>query len=392
MTAAASTPYTAPRRVPQPKVADQHFQHPQAFAPTESFQPLPVPTGQPPYRLDLGEVLGADAITAIQNAGKLIIHVNGDSGGVKDPNPQLAVAKAMAAELTGDATGPSFFYHVGDVVYFNGDAADYTSQFYEAYNDYSAPILAIPGNHDGDPSDPTQAPSLQAFVNNFCAPAPRRTQESGEFDRDAMDQPNVYWTLTAPFVTIIGLYSNVPSGGQIAQDQIDWLTAELAAADPTKALFVAVHHPPYSADAHHGGSQHIGDIIDGAVDNALRQNPAARRPDMVLTGHVHDYQRFTRTLDSGEQVPYIVAGAGGYHNLHLMAKDSNGGTLQTPWQTPDPGVVLESYADDDFGYLRLEISAATVVGTYSTVGYKPKAPAAGVRDTFTLDLKAHTVG
>jgi acid phosphatase type 7 len=41
-----------------------------------------------------------------------------------------------------------------------------------------------------------------------------------------MTQPYVFWTLLAPFVTIIGLYSNVPEGGEIHNDQIGWLAAE----------------------------------------------------------------------------------------------------------------------------------------------------------------------
>ena len=41
-----------------------------------------------------------------------------------------------------------------------------------------------------------------------------------------MIQPNVYWTLEATFATIIGLYTNVPEGGMLDQDQIDWLQKE----------------------------------------------------------------------------------------------------------------------------------------------------------------------
>jgi hypothetical protein len=34
---------------------------------------------------------------------------------------------------------------------------------------------------------------------------------------------------------------------------------------------------------------------------------------MQFSGYVHNYQRFSRTVD-GQMVPYIVAGAGGYPN------------------------------------------------------------------------------
>ena len=45
---------------------------------------------------------------------------------------------------------PSFFYHLGDVVYFTGARSSYYDQFYDPYLHYAAPIFAIPGNHDGD--------------------------------------------------------------------------------------------------------------------------------------------------------------------------------------------------------------------------------------------------
>ena len=41
---------------------------------------------------------------------------------------------------------------------------------------------------------------------------------------------------------------------------------------------------------------------------------------MVLAGHVHDFQRLTKTAADGTQVPYIVAGNGGDHNLHAIMK------------------------------------------------------------------------
>jgi hypothetical protein len=42
-------------------------------------------------------------------------------------------------------------------------------------------------------------------------------------------------------------------------------------------------------------------------------------PDMIVAAHVHNMQRFTVEADKGV-VPYLVAGAGGYNNLHKMQK------------------------------------------------------------------------
>ena len=49
----------------------------------------------------------------------------------------------------------------------------------------------------------------------------------GAITRDAMTQPYVYWTLNAPFVTIVGLYSNTDEfEGDFDQNQVKWLVNE----------------------------------------------------------------------------------------------------------------------------------------------------------------------
>jgi hypothetical protein len=87
------------------------------------------------------------------------------------------------------------------------------------------------------------------FLNkktNFCASEDEITVDAGDIDRDAMIQPNVYWTLNVPFVTIIGLYSNVPDGGVIKDDEFNWFKGELESAPKDKALIISVHHAPFS--------------------------------------------------------------------------------------------------------------------------------------------------
>jgi len=98
--------------------------------------------------------------------------------------------------------------------------------------------------------------------------------------------------------------------------QIAFLTAALKRVKSDKftgGVIIAVHHPPYSIDAHHGSSPTIAAAIDKAAATAKRT------PDMVLSGHVHDYQRFTRTTGAGPAITYVVSGNGGYHNLHKLA-------------------------------------------------------------------------
>jgi hypothetical protein len=284
----------------------------------------------------------------------------------------------MIKDLASSPT-PAFFYHLGDVVYFNGDESQYGPQFYEPYAQYNVPIFAIPGNHDGDNSDDPSVASLTAFVQNFCSATPHLDPQAQEFNRDTMDQPNVYWTLdAAPFLTIIGLYTNVPSGGQVAQDQAAWLAGELKAADPALPVVIALHHPPYSADALHGSATGMRTLLDGAFQSS------GRTADMVLTGHVHDYQRFTRTI-AGRQVPYIVAGAGGYHNLHAMASDAK------PGMQVMPDCVLDQFSADRWGFVRFSVTAATGVITGEYIGVDSSGSMSSF-DSFSLDTRAHTVG
>jgi hypothetical protein len=352
-----------------------------------SFRPLPPPTGATPFRLDLKSIISDADYQAILADRKLTFHLNGDMGGVNYGVPQELVASGMEGDF--DATKPAsenaaFLYITGDCVYFNGEIAQYYSQFYEPYTHYPAPIFAVPGNHDGE--NLTTGSSLDGFVRNFCAPAPVHLPEAGESNRTAMTQPNVYWTLLTPFVNIVGLYSNVPEGGEIQAPQSDWLINELKTLPKDVPIFVALHHPVYSADVFHSGSTHMKTLLETAA------TAAGRHPDMVLSGHVHDYQRLTKSLPDGTQVPYIVAGSGGYHNLHAIMK-VNGERMITPSvfddKQGDP-VTLEKYSDDHWGFSRLEVTDKMVTGRFYQVPRPQDSFSKGNQlvDYFEFDLAA----
>jgi acid phosphatase type 7 len=352
--------------------------------PHQQFQTLPPPTGQAPYRLKLEDVLPEDRMKTIKE--KLVFQTAGDTGGIQSGTAQVIVAQHMENDLNSSqgSDKPAFFYHLGDVVYFYGEADHYYGQFYDPYQNYNAPIFAIPGNHDGAVLG-GQVPSLAAFVNNFCAPVPQITPEAGDVMRHAMTQPNAYWTLEAPYATIIGLYTNVPEGGILDQDQIDWFQSEMKTADKDKALIVAMHHPIYSGDKWHSGSAYMGDILDQAIKETKRV------PDMVLAGHVHNYQRFTRKyhMDGRDyQIPYIVAGAGGYFHLHYEQM-LDGNTVNFGRTFTQEQVTLDRYCDDRHGFLRLEVTRNEIKGIYLTVPRpqeKWRTPAQ-IFDTFVHQLK-----
>jgi len=329
--------------------------------PPQPWRDLPPATGQPPFHMSLDSILSPDAMLSITQSGTLVFHSVGDTGGVNTPTQIDNVANYMESDFSGaDITQhPSFYYHLGDVVYYDGELANYYAEFYEPYMTYPGPIVAIPGNHDGDIDPQTGETSLEGFVRNFCSQAPVHTTESHDAPRSAMTQPNVYWTLLTPLVTIIGLYSNCPEGGQLSQAQIDWLESELSSAPTDRAVILAVHHPLYSAYGGKPGSQHIKGVIENAVKSA------GRAPELILTGHVHNYQRFTGTLN-GQDVPMIVAGAGGYNlKLHTLSNAFHKAKLPIAMVGSDG--VLESFCDDRHGYLRITVTRKAIECEYVAV-------------------------
>ena len=351
------------------------------------FKPLPPPTGPTPFHLDLKDVIDKKLYNAIADKNEMVFHISGDIGGIKRPEVQQLVVDGMEKDFQHDpkeiTSDPVFAYTLGDCVYYNGQAADYYAQFYKPYEHYVAPVFAVPGNHDGDAVAPET--SLEAFVRNFCSPTPVITPDARDIPRDAMTQPNVFWSLVTPVATIVGLYSNVPEGGKIRPDQQTWLANELKKAPKSKALFVTMHHPIYSADDHHSGSGAMRTALESAI------TASDRHPDIVFAGHVHNYQRFTRVVKK-EQFPYIVAGAGGYWHLHAVAK-VNGQKVIAPVTMTQTGdeVTLERYVDDRHGFLRVEIKGSVITGKYYTVPRPQESwhVPSRLADTFKFNWRQH---
>ena len=364
--------------------ASEQLTAPKAPHEEQVWHRLPTPTGKSPYRLDLEAVIGKDAVTAIAKSGRLVFHTVGDTGGIDNAWPQQIVAYWMEKDAAQHF--PAFFYHLGDVVYYDGEHGSYYPQFYEPYLHYPAPIFAIPGNHDTDVGVPPNHRSLEPFMKNFCDTKPHHSPDARDIERTTMIQPNCYWTLNTPLATIIGLATNAPEHGVVKKSQVDWLIGELKAAPKDRALLVALHHPPLSVDSHHGASVSMREMLDGAFSKA------ARLPDLVLSGHIHNYQRFTRPLENGETLAYVVAGAGGYPNLHTLAR-VGGAPPPVPWTDPVTGWTLNNYSQQHrHGFLRVTVTTTSINGVYTTVPRPQESWSSGPVteiDTFTIPLRKH---
>jgi len=341
-------------RPPRGKAQAHPGVHPLSSLSDNKFEPLPTPLGSPPYHFELETVVPGIGKTA-EHLGKLVFHTVGDTGGIKDADYQAEVARQMKTDLTNknEEKLPRFFYHLGDVVYYNGQVGDYYGQFYEPYDHYDPPIIAIPGNHDGDPvADQT---SLDGWVRYFMSEEPHIDSEiCGDAPRVTLSLPNVYFTLNCPLVTIVGMYTNVPEGGSVDSVQQQWFTNELATASENKALIVAMHHPIYSFDDHHSGSPAMADVLQNAI------NDSRRVPNMVLTGHVHNYQRIEKHIVEKIATPFLVAGAGGYYHLHGMTAD-------TGHVDHDLGAKLIAHDQYHHSYVTLTVDQENITGVMTPI-------------------------
>jgi hypothetical protein len=370
---------------------------------------------------------GPQVTKLIEDAGKIIFHALGDSGASnagKYAN-ELRVADQVTLDAASSSPGnqPAFLFHLGDIVYNFGEAQYYYDQFYEPFRNYPAPIFAIPGNHDSFvvPGTADGHEPLTTFQRNFCSHERAITREAGSLHRTAMTQPGVYFALDAPFVRIIGLFSNaLEDPGVISNEdgkwpaasdlQIKFLRAQLKKIKDENyqgAVLIATHHPPFSYAPQHSGSgtggNHAGSTeMLRQIDGICRSEGVY--PHAFLSAHAHNYQRYTRIIDfAGKEfdVPFIVCGDGG-HNVNPLVRPSRGHRAEEPHSGADvkylegkhkpawaKQLLLEKYDDQNYGYLRIHVDKNELKIGFHQVGVRSLAQSR--YDMVTVNLADHTM-
>ena len=351
-----------------------------------NLEPIPAPTRTP--SMTLADIIGTQGSMDIENSGAIRFHAVGDTGRSAN-SPQGDVAQAMQVDfdVSKPANSPAFFLHLGDVIYGPNKDQQYRPEFYEPYVHYPGKIIAIAGNHDGEVFPQTDPKTLNAFLANFCAASQKVPPIAGTIYRETMNQPGVYWLLDAPFVQIVGMYSNAAenpgfiSGTIPGQAQKTWLNKTLQSisaqrkAGARKALVFATHHPPFTAGGHSPSTEMLTDI-----DSVCQQ--AGVMPDMFLSGHAHGYQRYTRELTyNGRQlqIPHIVAGTGGINDQAVP---------QATGQKTGDHTFVKSMKG--YGYLLLEASNSNFTSTMFAVDPTTKARTAF--DKVSVDLATNRAG
>ena len=191
------------------------------------------------------------------------------------------------ANLLDGITGTVFL--LGDNVYDNGTASEYTTCYGPSWGRHKARTKPTPGNHE---------------YNTLNA-----TGYYGYFGSAAGDPSKGYYSYDLGNWHIIVLNSNsscTTISCAFGSDQDKWLRADLAAN--TKACTLAYwHHPRFNSGASHGNDTAVSNFWD-----ALYQYDA----DVILNGHEHVYERFApqtpnAVADPTDGIRQFTVGTGG---------------------------------------------------------------------------------
>ncbi|MFK4865171.1 metallophosphoesterase family protein [Streptomyces sp. CSMPJR101] len=271
----------------------------------------------------------ADKVIRRDDPDRFSFLVIGDTG--EGDDPQYAVVPGLLKE----GRDTRFAILASDVIYPVGGADDYGPKFFRPYQDYRAPIYAIPGNHDW-------YEDLTAFMRVFCddapplppEPAPRplsrarlrsllwhrpREGDGQRLDearklRSAPDQlatqPGPYWAIDAGPVRIVGIDTGLL--GTLDAEQGAWLRE--VSKDPRPKILIT-GSPLYVDGEHHPCAIEGG----GTVDDVVRD--PAHRYVAAIGGDIHNYQRYPVRVGD-RTIQYVVAGGGGafMHATHTIPK------------------------------------------------------------------------
>lgn len=238
---------------------------------------------------------------------------------------------------------PSFVLHTGDIVRYG---EEHHWRIFDLFDgriiDSGIPIYPVLGNHE---YDTRQEPY----------PADPQKQLQYYFDRFKFLQNKRWYCFTYGNGRFLLLDTNTDySPGSY---QYDWLMNELSKENPG-FLFVAFHHPPYTKGKQARESEkELAGLFESCDDKGLI------KPDIVFSGHVHNYERYEH-----EGISYVVSGGGGAEP-HSVNRDPND---------------FFTEEGDVFHYCKITVSKTGL--TFEMIQFIEDTGGWETRDTFTILL------
>jgi Calcineurin-like phosphoesterase len=212
------------------------------------------------------------------------------AGDIQPQSSTPSVTSRMFAGLTYDRV-----LAVGDLQYETGSLSNFQNYWGPAWGARApnSKLLPAPGNHES-----TKGGYCSYFTGKVAVadPCPDPTASNPQFYKVTLGAWSIYSLDTG---------RSSSTGGDLTAAEKSWLDRQLA-ADTNKCQLVMWHHPRYSA-GHHGPSAGLDDDWRTLVN---------RRVDLVLSGHEHNYQRWSKmaaggVVDNANGVRQVLVGTGG---------------------------------------------------------------------------------
>jgi hypothetical protein len=205
-------------------------------------------------------------------------------GQAVDDEPRVCDQELVADLIT--ERKPAAFLALGDIQYDTGDLDAFRSQYAPVFGAFLPITHPVPGNHE------YQTSGASGYYQYFGARAGPAGKGWYSFDLGS-------WH-------VVALNSNCDDVScEAGDEQETWLRQDLK-AHPVRCTLAIWHHPRWSGGVH-GDIEAVGPLVQALHDGGV---------DLLLTGHDHDYQRFTPMTPQGKADPAhgvreIVVGTGG---------------------------------------------------------------------------------
>ncbi len=176
---------------------------------------------------------------------------------------------------------------LGDNAYDFGTEDEYTSKFFEIYQDNimrKSPLWPTTGNNDYASSTARQKDQNIPYFDFFDLPVNGEAGgvSSGSEAYYSFDYGNIHFVSLDSYI----IESNTFRLFDLAGPQVQWLQQDLA-ANNKKWTIVYLHHPPYTMGSHNSDTEDELVKIRENIAPILEQYDV----DLVLSGHSHSYER-----------------------------------------------------------------------------------------------------
>jgi len=215
-------------------------------------------------------------------------------------------------------------FAAGDNAYLAGSATEFANCYEPTWGRHKRRTRPVPGNHDYLSAG---AAPYYAYFGTHAGPPGR-----GYYSYD----------LGAWHVVAINSDEGTPTAAGSVQER--WLRADLA-ANRTQCTLAYWHHPRFSSGAHQNNAR-MRDIFQALYEAGA---------DVVVTGHDHDYEEFSRQTADG------VLDANGIRQFVV----GTGGTALRPFGFIQPNSATRN--SDTHGVLRLTLHPTSFDWTFVPV-------------------------